>query len=88
MQNNLPRMRVAAAAAAELKKLDPDTYITEKAIRRWMNDGTLPFVQLGQRKLLNLDLLIEKLSAGTLTASTPEEKKAGTFGVIRQVGKR
>lgn len=78
----LPRMRIAKKAAAELKKLDPETYLTEATLRRLMRDGRIPYVQVGSRMLVNLDWIIERLAAGeTFAQPTPEERAAQLWGM-------
>lgn len=87
-ENKLPRMRVASKAAAELKKMDPDTYLTEKALRRLMHEGRIPFVTVGKRQLINIDWIIEQLAAGeSFAAPSAEEIAAREWGIIRPVGR-
>lgn len=62
MDNKLPRMRTIPKAYDELKRLDPDTDFTLRALRRMVNTGELPTVKINSKKLVNLDLLIDKLS--------------------------
>ncbi len=89
--NRLPRMRTAKKAAAELKKMDPGTYLTESMLRRLMKCHRIPYVTVGRRMLLNLDLLIERLAAGEeLALPTVEEQAAEKWksGDIRPVRAR
>lgn len=65
----IPRMRTIPKAYAELKKLDPDTDFTLRALRRMVNTGELPTVNINSKKLVNLDLLIDKLSCYNDTAT-------------------
>lgn len=60
--NSIPRMRTVSNAVAEIKKIDPYTDFTERALRRMVAKKEIPTVQIGNKKLINLDLLIEKLS--------------------------
>lgn len=60
--NNIPRMRTVSNAVAEIKKIDPNTDFTERALRRMVAQNEIPAVSVGNKKLINLDLLIEKLS--------------------------
>ena len=57
-----PRMRTAPQALKELIKMDPDTSVTLRAIRRMISAGVLPVVKVGNKSLINFDLLLEKLS--------------------------
>lgn len=60
--NTIPRMRTVTKAVAEIKKLDPNTDFTERALRRMVAKKEIPAISIGNKKLINLDLLIEKLS--------------------------
>ena len=59
---NIPRMRTLPKAYAEIKALDPNTAFTMRALRRMVNSGDLPVVQINSKKLINLDLLLHMLS--------------------------
>lgn len=55
----LPRMRTAAGAIAEIRRMDPNTNITECAIRRAIKRGEVRMVPAGKKQLVNLDELID-----------------------------
>ena len=76
-----PRMRTAPEAIAEIKAVDPKTALTERALRRMINSGELPSVNVGNKKLVNLDKLFEYLNGECfdLSASSPQSK-------IRRIG--
>ena len=76
-----PRMRTAPEAIAELKRNDPDTALTLTAIRRMMNNGTLPYTTINSKRLINLDTLYGILN-GTIEAK-PE--RANDYGIIRTI---
>lgn len=61
------RMRFAADALAELRKIDPHTRVTLRFIRRLMDAGTIPTVTIGngKRRLLNFDALLAYLDSPT-----------------------
>lgn len=61
-ENKLPRMRTIPNAAKEIKQLDPNTNITKSTLYRLVNNGTIPYISIDSRRLINLDLLIESLS--------------------------
>lgn len=61
-QPKIPHMRTVHEASIELKRIDPETAITEYHIRRLVLDGILPKVKAGKKYLINLDSLIEYLS--------------------------
>lgn len=87
----LPRMRTAKKAAEELRKLDPETRLTESVLRRLMKEVRIPYVKVGARMLVNLDWLIKQLSAGeSFAPPSPEEKSARMWnsGKIRVIPER
>ncbi len=53
----MPRMRTIQEAAKELKKADPETAVTPYAIRQLVITGKLPFVSVGNKRLINMDTL-------------------------------
>lgn len=59
---NTPRMRTIPQAYLELKNIDPNTAVTERAIRKLVNDGAIPYFKIGNKTLINFDLLLRKLS--------------------------
>ena len=61
-KNKLPRMRTLPNAYKEIKKIDPDTDFSMRALRKMVNNGEIPTVKIDNKILVNLDLLIEKLS--------------------------
>ena len=60
--NKLPKMRTIPKAYEEIKALDPNTCFTLRALRRMVNTGEIPTVSINSKKLVNLDLIIDKLS--------------------------
>ena len=71
---------VKQEAAAELKRIDPDTAITPYFIRTMVLDGTIPHVRAGNKRLINLDTLLEYLA----TAPAPQPEPV-VYGQIRPV---
>lgn len=57
-----PRMRTVPKAYEEIKRMDPDSAISLRALRRMVANNEVPTVQVASKKLVNLDLLLEKLS--------------------------
>ena len=58
-----PRMRTAPQAIAELKKIDPDTAFTLRALRRMMNNGEIIYdIQGEDKKNLHVSDLLELFS--------------------------
>lgn len=65
----LPQMRTIPKAYEEIKKLDPDTCFTLRALRKLVSSGQIPTVKIQNKVLINLDLLIEWLSCYNDTAT-------------------
>lgn len=79
---NIPRMRTAPEAIAELQKIDPNTALTLRALRRMMNTGEIPVVNVNSKRLINLDTLFEYLSKPVSEASA----SSSDYGKIRRIG--
>ena len=58
----IARMRTIPKAYQEIKELDPHTCLTLRALRRMVNNGEIAVIQIASKKLINLDLLLEKLA--------------------------
>lgn len=56
------RMRFPTQALEELRKDDPGTQVTLHYIRALARQGLIPCVQIGRRRLLNYDALLEYLA--------------------------
>lgn len=63
--NSMPRMRTIRQAILEVRKMDSGTALTEHALRRMVANNDIPCVLVGNKKLINLDLLLEKLAGKT-----------------------
>lgn len=59
---SVPRLRTIPQAFEEIKRQDPDTAFTLRALRRMANNGEIPTVQIESKRLVNVDLLLEHLS--------------------------
>ena len=55
------RMRTAEGALAIIKEQDPETAVTLRYIRRLIAVGTVPHVDVGRKKLVNVDVLLSYL---------------------------
>ena len=62
MTNRLPRMRTIPKAYEEVKAADPQTSFTIRALRRLIKCGDIQTVRVGNKNLINLDLLFDYLS--------------------------
>lgn len=78
-----PRMRTIQEAAAELKRIDPDTAVTPYFIRRMVLSGDIPHIQAGNKRLVNLDTLLDYLA--NTPAPVPETPE---YGKIRSISER
>ncbi len=76
---SVPRMRTIPEAFNELKKADPNTTYTLRALRAAVNKGELPVVMVGNKRLVNLDKLFEMLN------SPSSEPKSTNEGIRRIV---
>lgn len=77
-----PRMRTIQEAAAELRRIDPHTAVTPYFIRRIVLDGTIPHVKAGNKRLVNLDTLLEYLAEAP--APEPEPVEAGRIRPVKE----
>lgn len=66
----MPRMRTIDQAAAWLQENDPDCAFTKTALRRLVVTGQMPSVRIGQKYLIDLDVLTEFLR-GSVPAPAP-----------------
>lgn len=57
----IPRMRTAPGALEIIKAQDPETAVTEHYIRRLIRTGAIPHVDVGRKKLVNVDQLLSYL---------------------------
>lgn len=55
-------MRTIPKAYAELKKIDPETDFTLRALRRMVKNDEIPCINVANKKLINLDILLEIFS--------------------------
>ena len=71
----MSKMRLIREAAAEIKERDPDTAITFYSLRRLVKSGTIPSVTVGNRILVNMEVLERYLN------NEPTPKLYGTGGI-------
>ena len=60
--NSIPRLRTLPQAMEEIKKADPDTAMTMRALRRMVNTGELPTIHIESKRLINMPVLFAHLS--------------------------
>lgn len=71
------RVRTIPEAVRELKAEDPRTPITEWAIRQLVKQGKLPRIQIGNKALINMDILEQFLSDNCVTAPPMRKEVIG-----------
>ena len=59
----MTQIRTISGAAEEIKRSDPYTAITEHRIRQLVNENIIPFVPVGNRKLVNMEDIKKYFSA-------------------------
>lgn len=72
-----PRMRGIKQAIEEMKANDPNTALTERALRRLVLTGEVPSVRIGAKYLINMDILENYLFSGTASDNNIEHTAAG-----------
>lgn len=63
------RMRTIPKAYEAIKELDPDTDFSIRMFRQLIKSGEIPTIKISNKVLVNLDLLIDKLSCYNNTAT-------------------
>jgi hypothetical protein len=53
------RMRTAKEAYEEIKEADPQTALSERAIKQLLLKGVIPYTPVGRKKLINMDILMD-----------------------------
>ena len=61
-RTDCPRVRTVPQALEEIKKVDPNTAITLRALRRMVSTGEIPSVNIASKRLIDMGLLFEHLS--------------------------
>lgn len=69
----VPRMRTVPEAFRELKKADPNTAYTLRALRAAVKKGEIPVVSVGNKRLINLDTFFEMLNSPSYEENTAHE---------------
>ena len=73
------RIRSIKETAQFFKEMDPDTQLTEKTIRRMIDNGVIPTLKSGNKYLINVDVLIEMFNipvTGEIKISNTDSKFA------------
>ena len=69
----VPRMRTVPEAFRELKRQDPNTVYTLRALRAAVNKGEIPVVSVGNKRLINLDTFFEILNSPSCEENNAHE---------------
>lgn len=75
-----PPMRGIKAAITEIKASDPCTALTERGLRRLVLNGSIPYVKVGRKYLINMNTLYDYLEN-----SVTETGNKATYGNIRPI---
>lgn len=59
--SNVPRMRTLPEAVREIKNSDKNTALTVTALRRMVDRGEIPYIQVASKRLICLDTLLDIL---------------------------
>lgn len=70
MKNSTPRLRTIPKTLEEIKRVDPDSALTLRALRKMVNQGIIPTVSIGTKRLINLNELMDILSLKCYNNST------------------
>ena len=60
-KRRVPRMRTARGAVELLREEDPGTAVTLSMVKRLIREGKIPYVAMGRKYLINVEILIERL---------------------------
>lgn len=90
MSNAMPRMRTLDAAYALVKEFDPDTSLTRHALRALATSGLIPAVMIGNKRLINVDALMNILATdpASLSVDTSEPPLAAPLLSVRKLSGR
>lgn len=61
-ENKIARMRTIPQAYKTIHEADNDSCMSMRALRKFIADGNVPTVKIGGKVLINLDLLLDRLS--------------------------
>ncbi|MBQ6208038.1 MAG: hypothetical protein IJK52_13265 [Oscillospiraceae bacterium] len=78
----MQRMRTIKQAMEHVRSVDPETALTEYALRRMVTSKVIPSTRIGTKYLLSLDILDEFLKSAEDVPTVPE---APPIGGIRKI---
>lgn len=80
-----PKMRTAEQAIEELKRVDPETALTVRAVRRMISSGEIPHIKVGTKLLIDFNGLCSYLSGDNQPARIQSEEARS--GNIRRIAR-
>ena len=57
----MPKIRTLSSAINELKNIDPNCSLTLTALRRKIRNNELPYAKIGNKYLVDLDIIVKIL---------------------------
>lgn len=81
----MPRMRTASKVLEIIKEQDPDTEVTLHYIRQIIKTGAVPCVTVGRKKLVDADLLIQRIAEGAVPAMSASPEPGGVIPIAPRV---
>ncbi len=57
----MPKIRTLSSAIKELKEIDPNCSLTLTALRRKIRNNELPYAKVGNKYLVDLDIIVKIL---------------------------
>ena len=83
----LPRMRTRDKCMEMIKQDDPETALTRSSLEYLIRSGRIPRVEIGNKILINYDLLLEHLAKGAdePTESLPDDEDLANVAAIRKI---
>ena len=76
----LPRMRTAAGVLQVIRQEDPGTEVTLYFIRCIIKSGILPVTEIGRKKLVDADKVIQYIRDGN---GLPDKQEEPVYGIRR-----
>ena len=77
------KVRTITQAAKWVKEIDPESALTQTAIRRLVISGEIPSRRAGNKYLLDLDILSEYMAGGQPANQTEPTPAIGQIRAIR-----
>ena len=65
MNTQVPQMRTVKELVSRVKELDPQTHITESAVRRLIKCGELPHISIGRKVLISVEVFDRYLNSNS-----------------------